>query len=61
MLERTGDRWYWLSTVCLTLVHSRTKLLRVDIHLFPNTPEGHGVLHQLQTRAEAWAEGVGQV
>jgi hypothetical protein len=33
--------------------------LMIDIHLFPNTPEGHGVLHQLQTRAEAWAEGVG--
>ncbi len=29
-----------------------------DIHLFPNTPEGHAVLHQLQQRAEAWAEGV---
>ncbi|WVR09790.1 hypothetical protein IAU60_006866 [Kwoniella sp. DSM 27419] len=28
-----------------------------NIHLFPNTPEGHGVLHQLQQRAEAWAEG----
>nr|KIR85318.1 hypothetical protein I308_04578 [Cryptococcus tetragattii IND107] len=27
------------------------------IHLFPNTPEGHGILHQLQQRAEAWAEG----
>ncbi|WVQ82082.1 hypothetical protein IAT38_004210 [Cryptococcus sp. DSM 104549] len=28
-----------------------------NIHLFPNTPEGHSVLHQLQQRAEAWAEG----
>ncbi|WVW84094.1 hypothetical protein I302_106123 [Kwoniella bestiolae CBS 10118] len=28
-----------------------------NIHLFPNTPEGHGLLHQLQQRAEAWAEG----
>ncbi|WVQ86539.1 hypothetical protein IAS59_000252 [Cryptococcus gattii] len=28
-----------------------------NIHLFPNTPEGHGILHQLQQRAEAWAEG----
>jgi len=29
-----------------------------DVHLFPNNPEGHAVLHQLQQRAEAWAEGV---
>lgn len=29
-----------------------------DIHLFPNTPEGHALLHQLQQRAEAWSEGV---
>lgn len=29
-----------------------------DIHLFPNTDEGHALLHQLQQRAEAWAEGV---
>ncbi|OCF61028.1 hypothetical protein L486_00672 [Kwoniella mangroviensis CBS 10435] len=28
-----------------------------NIHLFPNTDEGHGLLHQLQQRAEAWAEG----
>ncbi|WWD17146.1 hypothetical protein CI109_101583 [Kwoniella shandongensis] len=28
-----------------------------NIHLFPNTTEGHSVLHQLQQRAEAWAEG----
>jgi hypothetical protein len=58
MLGRMGDRWYWPSTVCPTLVHFRSVILRIDIHLFPNTPEGHGVLHQLQTRAEAWAEGV---
>lgn len=30
-----------------------------DIHLFPNNDEGHALLHQLQQRAEAWAEGVG--
>jgi hypothetical protein len=29
-----------------------------DVHLFPNDAEGHAVLHQLQQRAEAWAEGV---
>ncbi|RSH88872.1 hypothetical protein EHS25_002534 [Saitozyma podzolica] len=28
-----------------------------NIHLFPNTPEGHSLLHQLQQRAESWAEG----
>ncbi|ORY32864.1 hypothetical protein BCR39DRAFT_557421 [Naematelia encephala] len=28
-----------------------------DVHLFPNSPEGHAILHQLQQRAEAWAEG----
>ncbi|WRT66519.1 uncharacterized protein IL334_003478 [Kwoniella shivajii] len=28
-----------------------------NIHLIPNTTEGHGLLHQLQQRAEAWAEG----
>lgn len=32
-----------------------------DIHLFPNTPEGHALIHQLQQRAEAWAEGVGRL
>lgn len=31
---------------------------KVDVHLFPNTEEGHALLHQLQQRAEAWAEGV---
>ena len=34
------------------------RLTEVDVHLFPNTPEGHMVLYQLQQRAEAWAEGV---
>ena len=29
----------------------------IDVHLFPNAPEGHALLHQLQQRAEAWAEG----
>lgn len=33
-------------------------LAKTDIHLFPNSPEGHAVLYQLQQRAEAWAEGV---
>nr|ODO01229.1 hypothetical protein L204_01957 [Cryptococcus depauperatus CBS 7855] len=28
-----------------------------NIHLFPNTPEGQSILHQLQQRAETWAEG----
>ncbi|ORX37880.1 hypothetical protein BD324DRAFT_623651 [Kockovaella imperatae] len=28
-----------------------------EIHLIPNSPEGHALLHQLQQRAEAWAEG----
>ncbi|ODO06441.1 hypothetical protein L198_01673 [Cryptococcus wingfieldii CBS 7118] len=28
-----------------------------NIHLFPNTEEGHSLIHQLQQRAEAWAEG----
>lgn len=35
------------------------ELTNADIHLFPNTPEGHALLYQLQQRAEAWAEGVG--
>lgn len=30
----------------------------LDVHLFPNAEEGHALLHQLQQRAEAWAEGV---
>ena len=30
----------------------------VDVHLFPNDKEGHALLHQLQQRAEAWAEAV---
>lgn len=29
---------------------------RSDVHLFPNTDEGHALLHQLQQRAEGWAE-----
>jgi len=36
-------------------------LIVTDIHLFSNTPEGHALLHQLQQRAEAWAEGVSAV
>ncbi|KAL7421907.1 hypothetical protein Q5752_003679 [Cryptotrichosporon argae] len=37
--------------------HGRPLVLAFNnIHLFPNTPEGHAVLHQLQQRAEAWAE-----
>lgn len=31
---------------------------RSDVHLFPNDKEGHALLHQLQQRAEAWAEAV---
>lgn len=33
-------------------------LLMPDIHLFPNTEEGHAVLRQLQQRAEQWAARV---
>ena len=29
---------------------------RADIHLFGNDPEGIALVHQLQQRAEAWAE-----
>lgn len=32
--------------------------VNIDVHLFPNEAEGHALLHQLQQRAEAWAEGV---
>lgn len=27
-----------------------------DIHLFPDTEEGHALVYQLQQRAEAWAQ-----
>jgi hypothetical protein len=33
-------------------------MLMLDVHLFPNNEDGHALLHQLQQRAEAWAEGV---
>lgn len=29
-----------------------------DLHLLPNNDEGHAMIHQLQQRAEAWAEAV---
>ncbi|GFZ44299.1 hypothetical protein JCM24511_02021 [Saitozyma sp. JCM 24511] len=32
------------------------QLKSVDVHLFTNTPEGHALLHQLQQRAETWAQ-----
>lgn len=34
------------------------QLKSVDVHLFTNTPEGHALLHQLQQRAETWAQRV---
>lgn len=31
-------------------------VLIADIHLFPNTEEGHALVQQLQQRAEGWAQ-----
>lgn len=39
---------YWLSSF----------FVDVDLHLLPNNEEGHAMIHQLQQRAEAWAEAV---
>lgn len=33
-------------------------ILDSDIHLLPNNEEGYAMIHQLQQRAEAWAEAV---
>lgn len=40
----------------LTYRPAAKRLLSSDIHLFPNDDEGRKLLHQLQQRAEAWAE-----
>lgn len=32
-----------------------------DLHLLPNNEEGHAMIHQLQQRAEAWAEAVSAI
>lgn len=49
-----------LEKVALKYAHKKGRplcLIFNNVHLFPNNEEGNALLHQLQQRAEAWAEG----
>lgn len=47
--------WYWSAKrFPIDIV-----VFTADLHLLPNNDEGHAMIHQLQQRAEAWAEAVG--